>query len=115
MSSLMRIAFMSLVAGAMMTPVHAQAPTPAPAGARQGGARQGGAPAAAARRPPLFFKEEWKQTPAGGEHPVTPESIANANLELKLYGPSSKEIQLTGVANDENNPIHVWTGNCTSP
>jgi hypothetical protein len=77
-------------------------------------ARRRGA-ATATRRPPLFFREEWKQTPAGGEQPVTPESIASANLELKLYGPSSKEIQLTGVANDENNPIHVWTGNCTSP
>jgi hypothetical protein len=87
----------------------------APAGA-QGGAPAGGrGQAAAARRPPLFLKEEWKQTPAGGEHPVTPESIGNPNLELKLYGPSSKEIQLTGAASDENNPIHVWTGTCTSP
>ena len=111
MSKMMRIALMLIVAGALLSPVHAQAPTPA--GARQGGARQGGAPAT--RRPPLFFKEEWKQTAAGGEHPVTPESIASANLELKLYGPSSKEIQLTGAANDENNPIHVWTGTCTGP
>ena len=73
--------------------------------------RPQGQQAAPARvtRPPLFLKEEWKQTPAGGEHPVTAESIANANLELKLYGPASKEIQLTGAAGDENNPIHVWT------
>ena len=114
MANTMRIALMLIVTGALLPSVHAQAPAPAPAGARQGGARQGGA-AAATRRPPLFFREEWKQTPAGGEHPVTPESIASANLELKLYGPSSKEIQLTGAANDENNPIHVWTGSCTSP
>ena len=44
------------------------------------------APAPARGRAPLFFHEEWKQTPAGGEHPVTPESIGNPNLELKLYG-----------------------------
>ena len=93
----------------------------AAAGAQAPAAAQGAAPAggrgqaAAARRPPLFLKEEWKQTPAGGEHPVTPESIGNPNLELKLYGSSSKEIQLTGAASDENNPIHVWTGTCTSP
>jgi len=111
MSNTMRIALMLIAAGALLSPMHAQAPTPA--GARQGGARQGGAPAT--RRPPLFFKEEWKQTAAGGEHPVTPESVGNPNLELKLYGPSSKEIQLTGAANDENNPIHVWTGTCTGP
>jgi hypothetical protein len=111
MPKTMRIALMLIAAGALLSPMHAQAPTPA--GARQGGARQGGAPAT--RRPPLFFKEEWKQTAAGGEHPVTPESVGNPNLELKLYGPSSKEIQLTGAANDENNPIHVWTGTCTGP
>ena len=86
--------------------------------AQQGAApagRAGGAGTAARGRPPLFFREEWKQTPAGGEHPVTPESIANPNLELKLYGTTSKEVQLTGSAADENNPIHVWTGLCSTP
>jgi hypothetical protein len=75
-----------------------------------------GAGAARATRPPLFLKEEWKQTPAGGEHPVVPsEALSNPNLELKLYGSTSKEIQLTGSAQDENNPIHLWTGVCTTP
>jgi hypothetical protein len=64
-------------------------------------------------RPPLFFKEEWKQLPSGGEHAVTTEATANPNLELKLYGPSAKEMQLTGVAGNEGNPIHLWTGLCT--
>ena len=84
--------------------------------------RRSGAPAVPALRagpragrPPLFFREEWKQTPAGGEHPVTPDSIANPNLELKLYGTTSKEVQLTGSATDENNPTHVWTGLCSTP
>ncbi len=71
-----------------------------------------GAPAV---RPPLFFREDWKQTPAGGEHAVMPESTANPNLELKMYGLSSKELLLSGSAQDENNPIHVWTGMCTTP
>jgi hypothetical protein len=65
-------------------------------------------------RPALFFKEEWKQTSQGGEHPVAADSIGNPNLELKLYVPAG-EILLTGSASDENNPIHVWTGMCTSP
>ncbi len=85
-------------------------------------AQQGSAPSAtpAARTParsraPLFFREEWKQTPAGGEHPVTAESVANPDLELKLYGTTSKEVQLTGAATDENNPTHVWTGLCSTP
>jgi hypothetical protein len=66
-------------------------------------------------RPPLFFHEEWKQTPAGGEHPVTQDGVANPGLELKLYGTSGKEVQLTGSAKDDNNPIHLWTGLCTTP
>ena len=87
-------------------------------------AQQGTAPAAPAAsraaapargRAPLFFREEWKQTPAGGEHPVTLESIASSNLELKLYGTTSKDVQLTGAATDENNPTHVWTGLCSTP
>jgi hypothetical protein len=39
----------------------------------------------------------------------------NASLEIKLYGGTAKEIQLTGTANNENNPTHVWTGLCSTP
>ena len=62
------------------------------------------------------MKEEWKQTPAGGEHPVDiPTALSNPNLELKLIGPTGKEILMTGAATNENNPTHLWTGMCTSP
>jgi len=90
----------------------AAAPTFAQPPAAPGRGRGGTAPPS---RAPLFLREEWKQTPAGGEHPVTQESIANPNLELKLYGTTSKEVQLTGSADNENNPTHVWTGMCTTP
>jgi hypothetical protein len=53
-------------------------------------------------RPPLFFREEWKQIPGGGEHPVTPNAPANPRLEMKLYGASAKDIQLTGAANSDS-------------
>src|SRR5881396_1879659 len=33
-----------------------------------------------ARRPALFFREEWGQTEKGGEHPTGPESVTNPNL-----------------------------------
>ena len=79
-------------------------------------ARGGGAGPSRLTRPQLFFREEWKQTPAGGEHPVVvSEALSNPNLELKLYGPTGKEILMTGSAQDENNPIHLWTGMCTTP
>jgi hypothetical protein len=85
-------------------------------GATQDLGRGRGAAPPRVTRPPLFLKEEWKQTAAGGEHPVVPaEALSNPNLELKLYGATSKDIQLTGSAQDENNPIHLWTGMCTTP
>ncbi|HVZ24069.1 MAG TPA: hypothetical protein VG871_23510 [Vicinamibacterales bacterium] len=68
-----------------------------------------------ARRPGLLFREEWGQTEKGGEHPTGPESVTNPNLELKLYGTTGKEVLLTGVKGDDNNPIHLWTGMCSTP
>jgi len=82
------------------------------AGAPAQGARAGGAPA---RRPPLFFREEWKQNEKNDEHPLSQAALANASLELKVYGPSSEHLAITGRAGDENNPIHVWSGECTGP
>jgi hypothetical protein len=65
-------------------------------------------------RAPLFFKEEWKQPPQGGEHPAGADSLGNASLELKQYVPSG-QILMSGSAENESNPTHVWTGLCTSP
>ncbi len=85
-----------------------------PAASSGGGNTAPGAGPPKLTRPAQFFKEEWKQAPPGGEHPVAQDSIGNPNLELKLYVPAG-EILLTGTASDENNPTHVWTGMCTSP
>jgi hypothetical protein len=89
----------------------AQQPAEGPGGAKAKEGKGKGGPA----RPSLFFREEWKQTPKGGEAPVTADATANSNLELKLYGPHGKDIQLTGSAGDENNPIHLWNGLCETP
>ncbi|OLC35700.1 MAG: hypothetical protein AUH28_07120 [Acidobacteria bacterium 13_1_40CM_56_16] len=81
-------------------------------------AGQGAAPAER-RRPgpaPLFFREDWKTVPGlPVEHPVSQAAIANPNLELKLYGAASKDIQENGAPNNEANPLHVWTGLCEGP
>ena len=42
--------------------------------------------------PPLFFSETWKQT--GLERDVDKDVLAGSNLELKLYGATSKQIQI---------------------
>ena len=87
-----------------------QQPTEGPEAAKGKGGKEKGA-----ARAPLFLREEWKPTATGAEAPVTPAAVSNPNLELKLYGPSGKDIQLTGNSGDENNPLHLWTGLCESP
>jgi hypothetical protein len=100
----------------LSTAVFAQAPGP------------GRGPAGAAARdlpptppPPLFFSERWRQgTKADGstetaEVPVMQQNITANSLELDLIGPSAKEIQATGIPGNKGNPMHVWTGLCTSP
>ena len=119
----------------MVISAYAQQPAPAAGGAGGGGPRggagaagaagapgarggaQAGAAAGAARgnagRAPLFFKEEWKQDAGNTEHPVTQESVANPNLELKLYG-TNHDVLIAGNPALETNPPHVWTGVCTT-
>lgn len=97
---------LALYAVAALVPAQAQTPVAKPAVT--------GAPEHGPQRPPLFFREEWKQGPTGGEHPVTAESLANPNLDLTLIVPAG-QIELTGSAGDENNPVHVWSGLCTTP
>ncbi len=63
----------------------------------------------------LFFREEWKTVPGGAEHGVTQEQVSNANLELKLYGTASNQVQVLGNADDPSNPPHVWTGLSAAP
>src|SRR6185503_17328109 len=101
---------LGLVFAAAFT-AHGQQPAKGPEGGAKEGKGKGKGPA----RPPLFFREEWKQTAAGGEHALLPESVGNPDLTLNLLGPTGKEILLTGAAADENNPIHLWTGMCTTP
>lgn len=87
----------------------AQEPAAPPARAGRAGRGEPAGPP----RPQLFFREEWKQAPGAGEHAVDVAGVANPNLELKLYG-AGKDIQITGEAGNEGNPIHLWTGLCTS-
>jgi hypothetical protein len=89
------------------------APAQQPGGPGQNPGRAGGANAARNARPALFFREEWKQVAGGAEAAVIPaEAVANPNLELKLYGPGAKDIQLSGSAQNAANPLHLWTGLC---
>ena len=64
--------------------------------------------------PPLFFSETWKQT--GLERNVDKDVLANSNLELHLYGPASKQIQIAPTTpNTRQDPPNLWTGICEGP
>jgi len=71
-------------------------------------------------RPPLFFSESWRGLPTPpddhGAWPASQGGESNANLELRLYGTSGKEIQLVaGRAPSDVTPNNLWTGTTTSP
>lgn len=71
-------------------------------------------------RPPLFFSEAWKSLPTPpddhGAWPASQGGVSSANLELKLYGASAKEIQLVdNRAGGDVYPRNLWTGTTTSP
>lgn len=60
-------------------------------------------------RPGLLFAENWKW-PAGtsGEVPITSEANGNPELDLEVYAPAGT-IQI-----NKADPIHIWTGACTT-
>ena len=67
-------------------------------------------------RPPLLFKEEWKQPPYTGtlndeNRRVTQAAVTHPRLELKLYGADADEI---GVYTHEGR-FDLWNGMSTSP
>jgi len=69
-------------------------------------AQQTPPPAARAPQPvPLFFRENWRETPAV---PVTQAVVTNPNLELRVYGATKDDM----TVNDEGGVPHVWTGLC---
>jgi hypothetical protein len=77
------------------------------------------APAAAAppaTRPPLLFKEVWREPAYTGERTdenqrFTPAVVTNPDIEARLYGVDSKVIR---AARHEGR-IDLWTGMTTSP
>jgi hypothetical protein len=86
--------------------------------AQQAPAGRGQAAAASrpATRPPLLFKEEWREPPVEGERNdvnqrFTPYVVANERIEAKLYGPDSHVIR----AAQHEGRIDLWTGMTTSP
>jgi hypothetical protein len=67
-------------------------------------------------RPALLFREEWKQPPYTGKlndenRRVTQDAVTNPNLELKLYGPDSRNLAVYVHEGRHD----LWNGMVTSP
>lgn len=79
-------------------------------------AQQGGAEGPRASNALPVFKIDWvRPTSQTGQVPAVQENIADANIELKEYGPAAKEFLTSGTPGSENTPFTVWSGACTGP
>jgi hypothetical protein len=59
---------------------------------------------------PLFFREDWRQTPAA--EPVTQEHVANPEVRLSLHGPAASQIKKSHHDEIPNDPWYIWSGDC---
>jgi len=69
-------------------------------------------------RPPVFFKVAWNHTGVP-EHPIDSTSVADPNLEMKLYGDAPHaDPDWGGIWENKrfaNDPAHTFTGTCRTP
>ncbi len=62
-------------------------------------------------RPPVFFREDWKEIPAAT--PVTQGHVLNKDLVLSLYGPGCDSIKKSHHEKPDDDPYYIWSGLCT--
>lgn len=63
-----------------------------------------------AGRPPLFFREDFKETPAAT--PITQEHISNSKVAMSLYGPGREGVKKSHHDTPADDPFYVWDGTC---
>src|SRR5689334_4586903 len=68
------------------------------------------AAASAVGRPPLFFREDFKETPAAT--PITGEHLANPKVAMALYGPGREGVKKSHHDTPADDPFYVWDGTC---
>jgi hypothetical protein len=61
-------------------------------------------------RPPLYFREDWKEIPPAT--PVTQEHVLNKELILGLYGPGADSIKKSHHPAPADDPFYIWSGLC---
>jgi len=66
----------------------------------------------AQERPQLFFREDFKETPA--KIPVDQDHISNTDLILNLYGKDKGQLKKSHHDTPKDDPYYVWSGLCKS-
>ncbi|NQU53641.1 MAG: hypothetical protein HQ522_13990 [Bacteroidetes bacterium] len=61
-------------------------------------------------RPGLFFREDWKETPA--EIPLSQKHVANKELLVNLYGAGKDSLKKSNHEKPVDDPFYVWSGLC---
>ena len=61
-------------------------------------------------RPPLFFREDFRETPAAT--PITQEHIVNPKVTIALYGPGRAGVKKSHHDTPADDPFYVWDGTC---
>ncbi len=61
-------------------------------------------------RPELFFREDWKETPA--EIPLSQKHVNNPDLLVQLYGPGQDSLKKSHHPQPVDDPYYVWSGLC---
>jgi hypothetical protein len=68
--------------------------------------------AAEAGRPPQFFREDFKETPAAT--PITQDHLSSPNLVLALYGPGREGMKKSHHDKPLDDPYYIWDGTCAT-
>jgi len=61
-------------------------------------------------RPGLFFREDWKETPA--EIPLSQKHVNNPDLLVQLYGAGKDSLKKSNHEKPVDDPYYVWSGLC---
>jgi len=61
-------------------------------------------------RPPLFLREDFKETPAAT--PITQDHLHSQNLLLALYGPGKAGAKKSHHDTPADDPYYFWDGTC---
>lgn len=61
-------------------------------------------------RPELFFREDWKESPA--EIPLSQKHVNNPELLVQLYGAGKDSLKKSNHEKPADDPFYVWSGLC---